>query len=60
MDHDRLYQHELMRRELERKHTMFPLVTRDQPDTAERKRLEMQSIPFALPPRRKKTDDDQA
>lgn len=30
----------------------LPLMTKPQPDTAERKRLELQSIPFALPPKK--------
>lgn len=32
--------------------TLFPLMTKDQPDTAERVRLAVQSIPFALPKKR--------
>lgn len=28
----------------------LPLMTQPAPDTAERKRLEMQAVPFALPP----------
>ena len=52
--HDRLWQHEQMRRELDAKPApvCLPLMTRDQPDTAERKRLEVQRIPFALPERK--------
>lgn len=48
MTHDRLWMHEQMRRG-----GLFPDMTRDQPDSAERKRLEMQAIPFALPERRR-------
>ena len=56
--HDRLYMHELMRREFEMrsKPTLFPLMRCDQPVTAERKRLEMQRIPWAIPPKRPKED----
>lgn len=32
--------------------TLFPLMTQNQPDTAERVRLAVQTIPFALPPKK--------
>lgn len=51
MIHDRLWQHELMRRDLA-KPALLPLMREPQPDTTERSRLEVQRIPFALPERR--------
>jgi hypothetical protein len=36
--------------------TLFPLMTKDQPDTAERTRLAVQAIPFALPEKREEAD----
>ena len=55
MVHDRLWQHEQMRRELDvkPKPALLPMMTETQPDTAERKRLEIQRLPFALPEPRK-------
>lgn len=45
-------------RDLEREKPVFlPMMTLDQPDTAERKRLEMQRLPWALPPKRKDADE---
>jgi hypothetical protein len=32
--------------------TLFPLMTKDQPDTAERVRWAVQALPFALPPKK--------
>lgn len=57
MTHDRLWQHELMRRDLAKPEPVFlPLMLRDHPDTHERTRLAVQAIPFALPERREKAD----
>lgn len=36
----------------------LPLMTKPQPDTAERKRLELQSLAFALPPKKKREEPD--
>lgn len=36
----------------------LPLMTDPQPDTAERKRLELQRIPFGLPPKKKREEAD--
>ena len=36
--------------------TLFPLMSRNQPDTAERVRLAVQAIPFALPKQREVAD----
>lgn len=56
-EHDRLWQHEMMRRDMERRRgCLFPDMTRDQPDTGERTRLAMQSIPWALPPKKDRDD----
>ena len=38
--------------ERERRAKLLPLMTQSQPDTAERKRLEMQRLPWALPERK--------
>lgn len=53
-----LYRHELMRRDLAEKPVFLPLMTRAQPDTTERKRLEVQAIPFALPEKKRKEPDE--
>lgn len=36
---------------------LLPLMTIPQPDTSERKKREMQAIPFAFPPPRKEPDE---
>ncbi len=36
----------------------LPLMTKPQPDTVERVRLEVQSIPFALPPKKPREEPD--
>lgn len=53
--HDRLWQHEQMRRDLERHNgrpVFLPMMSRPQPDTAERTRFAVQAIAFALPPKK--------
>lgn len=49
---DALYRHELMRRDLAEKPVFLPLMTQPRPDTAERARLAVQEIEFALPKRK--------
>jgi hypothetical protein len=36
--------------------TLFPLMTAPQPDTAERARIAVMSIPFAIPPKKEEPD----
>jgi hypothetical protein len=49
---DALTRHEMLRRDLAKPAGLFPMMTEPQPDTAERKRRELQAIPFALPPKK--------